>query len=180
MTTTPPTPPTLSPDLRAAHAIYMMMAGITKLTWRTLDEHIQQRHPGLTGMHIGALRTLSRQAFTLSELAARLMVTPSTLVPVVDRLQELSLVSRQKDPHDRRRAPLAVSPAGLELLRGLPLAETHVRLIEGLRQLGPARAAELEGLLLELLSHVDPDGWLTRECSAAAGLPETARVSRNG
>lgn len=154
----------------------MLLSGITKLTWRTVEESVQQRHPGLTGMHLGVLRMLSRQAFTLSELSARMTVTPSTLVPVVDRLQELGLMSRQKDPHDRRRSPLVVTPEAHAMLRDLPLAETHAKLIEALRRLGPARARDLQTLLLDLLESMDPEGWLMKECAVTAKLSEVART----
>ncbi|HQV27983.1 MAG TPA: MarR family transcriptional regulator [Thermoflexales bacterium] len=158
----------MPPDVTTAHAIHMLLAGITKLTWRQIEERMQEVHPGLTGMHLGVLRILSRRDFTLSELGLRMTVTPSTLVPVVDRLQELGLVSRQKDPNDRRRTPLAVTPDALALLASLPLHETHARLVDGLRQLGPTRAQALHSLLLELLGAMDPEGALMKECAVAA------------
>ncbi len=162
----------MPPDVTTAHAIHMLVGGIAKLTWRQIEERVQERHPGLTGMHLGVLRILSRRDFTLSELGQRMTVTPSTLVPVVDRLQELGLVSRQKDPNDRRRTPLAVTPDALSLLASLPLHETHARLVEGLRQLGPTRAHTLQSLLLDLLGAMDPEGALMKECAVVVETRE--------
>ena len=162
----------VAPDVTTAHAIHMLLSGITKLTWRQIEERVQEIHPGLTGMHLGMLRILARRDFTLSELGQRMTVRPSTLVPVVDRLQDLGLVSRQKDPHDRRRTPLAVTPEALTLLASLPLHETHARLVDGLRQLGPARAHTLKNLLLDLLGAMDPEGALMKECAVAAEARE--------
>ena len=170
--TEPNAPGLMPPDVTTAHAIHMLVGGIAKLTWRQIEERVQVVHPGLTGMHLGVLRILSRRDFTLSELGQRMTVTPSTLVPVVDRLQELGLVSRQKDPNDRRRTPLAVTPDAIALLASLPLHETHARLVEGLRQLGPGRAHTLQNLLLDLLGAMDPEGALMKECAGAAETRE--------
>ena len=41
------------PDVTTAHAIHMLLGGIAKLTWRQIEERVQEVHPGLTGMHLG-------------------------------------------------------------------------------------------------------------------------------
>lgn len=51
-----------------------------------------------------------------STLAARLTVKPPTVTAVVDGLVARGLVTRQADPHDRRRLPLALTPDGTALL----------------------------------------------------------------
>jgi hypothetical protein len=58
-----------------------------------------------------------------------------------------------------------VTPDALALLASLPLHETHARLVDGLRQLGPTRAHSLQSLLLDLLGAMDPEGALMKECA---------------
>jgi long-chain acyl-CoA synthetase len=51
-----------------------------------------------------------------STLAERLTVKPPTVTAVVDGLVARGLVTRQVDPNDRRRLPLALTAAGSALL----------------------------------------------------------------
>ncbi|MBX7214516.1 MAG: MarR family transcriptional regulator [Thermoflexales bacterium] len=172
---------TPSPDqtrFRAAHAIFMLVGGISRLSLRGIDERLQHHHPQLAGPHLAVLGILSRHAMTLSELAARLILTPSTLVPVIDRLEEQGLIARQKDPHDRRRTPLSVTPAGELILRDVPMADAHAGLIDALDKMGTERVQALQTLLLDLLRHLDPSGRLHGECSAMATVSNTAELPK--
>lgn len=52
----------------------------------------------------------------MSELVARLGVSPSTASGLVDRLVEQGLVSRRDDPADRRQVLMGATPAGSALV----------------------------------------------------------------
>jgi len=76
---------------------------------------------------------------TVGEIADALLVKPHTATELIDRAQELDLVTRARDPEDSRRVRLQLTDHGATVLG--ELTEVHV---EELRRLGP------------LLSPLDP------------------------
>ncbi len=68
---------------------------------------------GVTGPQRLVIRILGRRAeLSAGELSRILLVHPSTLTGVLQRLQGRGLVERRADPQDRRRALLRLTPAG--------------------------------------------------------------------
>jgi DNA-binding MarR family transcriptional regulator len=53
---------------------------------------------------------------SLTEIASRLHVTPSTMSGAVDHLVGLGLLSRADDPTNRRQIRISITPLGLETL----------------------------------------------------------------
>ena len=92
---------------------------------------------------------------TQGTIADALTVDPSRLVALLDRLEERSLIVRQRDPLDRRRHVVSITPAG---------KREHAKLREHFRRLddefmAPLDAAErktLHELLLRLAEVNDP------------------------
>ncbi|GAA2097214.1 hypothetical protein GCM10009759_27160 [Kitasatospora saccharophila] len=106
---------------------------------------------GLKPKHAGLLAALDAgSAASQQELAARLGVAPSLIVSLADQLQALGAVERLRDPDDRRRQVLTLTPEGRRLLsRCAEAAEAadaelaagldpdrRAALAEGLRALG--------------------------------------------
>ena len=54
---------------------------------------------------------------SLSEIAGRLRVTPSTASGAVDHLVGLGLLSRVEDPSNRRQIRVSLTPRGLKAIR---------------------------------------------------------------
>jgi long-chain acyl-CoA synthetase len=81
-----------------------------------------------------------------STLAERLTVKPPTVTAVVDGLVARGLVTRQVDPHDRRRLPLVLTPDGTALLEQAN-ASVGAALVDGLGLVGDHDAhAAVDGL----------------------------------
>lgn len=93
---------------------------------------------GITGPQLWALWELGRSApLSLKDLAARMHLSPSTVVGVVDRLIAKDLVVREADRVDRRRVCLSLSSQGRALIEQAP-NPAQDNLIKGLNSL-PAR-----------------------------------------
>jgi DNA-binding MarR family transcriptional regulator len=144
-----------------AMEIHMLGAILTKRTIMAIESDQVLVEAGISMSQFGVLRALRRSDRTISELSRILMVDPSTLVPVVDALEEKGLAVRGKDPHDRRRVPISLTRRGAEIatkqpMKG-PFAAQENPLLRSVVAMGPERAQLLLTLLREMVSFL-PDG----------------------
>ncbi|HEY5952635.1 MAG TPA: MarR family transcriptional regulator [Kofleriaceae bacterium] len=79
---------------------------------------------------------------TVQVLAERLVLRHNTVVELLDRLEAEGLIRRGRSPDDRRRAVVAITPRGMELLG--KLSASH---LDELRSLAPALVGSLNGVL---------------------------------
>jgi len=79
---------------------------------------------------------------TVQVLAERLQLRHHTVVELLDRLEAAGFARRTRDPDDRRRARVAITARGAELLRKLSLSHR-----EELRMTAPALVASLGRVL---------------------------------
>ncbi len=142
-------PAPVAPDLDvAAGALVDAVRGVVHAlrgASRTAEQQL-----GVHGAELLVLRKLSdRSASSLAELAARTQTDPSTASVVVRGLVDRGLVARTIAPDDRRRTPIAITPAGRRVLFQAP-APAHTRVAHAAAPLGPdallALAAQLSGL----------------------------------
>ena len=94
---------------------------------RTLDSELRQDHRlGLSEYDV-LLRLVRapQRGLRMTELAQRVMFSPSGLTRVVDRLVDEALVDRQRDPGDARVVLARLTEKGHDRLRRA--AQTHLR-----------------------------------------------------
>ncbi len=99
-----------------------------------------------------AIRRWGRQ--TGRELAGRLHVTPGTLVPLIDRLEEQGYLRRVPDQVDRRLTWLELTPKSDQLFQrlwGMGAAKVAV----AIAKLIPKDRNELKRLLNQVADHLD-------------------------
>jgi DNA-binding MarR family transcriptional regulator len=85
-------------------------------------------------------------AMSVTDLAGHMGVTVATMSLAIDRLERRAYVRRDRDPRDRRRVLLRVTPAGVRL-REAKSVRDPVRVEQVLAHLSPAdRDAALRGL----------------------------------
>lgn len=142
---------------RLAVDIRIFNSVITKLTLRDLEQRVSETIPGISLLQYGVMRLLAQEHSTLSELSSRMMLTPSTLVPAIDKLEREGLVVRGKDPNDRRRTPLILTETAHALLASIPPGHPNDRIVRAVEHLGPARARALAAALHDLLAAMATD-----------------------
>ena len=96
----------------------------------------------------------AEECVTAKDIAEKIHVSPSTLVGVLDRLEAKSLIERVRDPADRRRVHVQVTPEGARLTAraSSPFGEafdTAFSKLDAEEQLELARAAAQLGSLLQ-------------------------------
>ncbi|HMH89519.1 MAG TPA: MarR family transcriptional regulator [Streptosporangiaceae bacterium] len=74
---------------------------------------------GVTGRQVAVLIAIDeRVPLSQQEVARRLGVDRTTMVDLIDELEDKGLVQRRQDPADRRRNVVALTPAGAATLDG--------------------------------------------------------------
>ncbi|MDJ0383853.1 MarR family winged helix-turn-helix transcriptional regulator [Streptomyces sp. G-G2] len=109
---------------------------------------------GLTPRHAMTLMHLDGGPVSQRALAERLEVDPSVLVGILNDLEREALVERRRDPADRRRHNVAITPAGSAALRTTNAA------LDGLERvlfaaLSPQDRDTLRGLLNRIDSNAE-------------------------
>jgi len=106
-----------------------------------------EKHVGMTGAQLFVLQKLEEApAQSLNDLAARTHTHQSSVSTIVARLVEQGLVTRTPSPSDGRTFQLHLSSRGRRLAGRAPDAAQQ-RLIQGIRELAPARRRGLASAL---------------------------------
>src|SRR5581483_7853362 len=92
---------------------------------------------------------------TQSTIADALAVDPSRLVALLDSLEERGIIARQRDPQDRRRHVVSITPRGDRELERLREIATRFE-DEFFAPLTADERRELHGLLTRLAALNDP------------------------
>jgi DNA-binding MarR family transcriptional regulator len=90
----------------------------------------------------------AKEGLPCGEIAKRLITRDPDITRLLDRLEKRGLISRSREPKDRRTVLTRITPEGLELLAGLdePVRKMHRR---QLGHLGPESLRKLAALLQE-------------------------------
>jgi DNA-binding MarR family transcriptional regulator len=114
------------------------------------------REYGLTPSQYNVLRILRGEGRPLPilEVADRMLAVVPGITGLIDRLEAMELLARQRSTDDRRVIFVAITPRGLDLLGQLdgPEAALHRRLIG---HLSPAELRELNRLLEKARQSLD-------------------------
>jgi len=111
---------------------------------------------GFDAHHYSVLAILGEGAReTQATIAEALDVDPSRLVALLDSLEERGLVDRQRDPQDRRRHVVTITPAGRKQLQRLRTIAREVE-DEFLAPFSDAERKAFHEQLLRLACEHDP------------------------
>ncbi len=107
-----------------------------------MREHTSATHEPLTVDQIRLLRILSHEPRTLSELAARHGVAPSTMSRSIEVLVRRGWVGRDSDPGDRRLVIVQLTDAGQAAHHALD-RQIEDSLVQRIEELGAAEREQL-------------------------------------
>jgi DNA-binding MarR family transcriptional regulator len=115
-------------------------------------EQLLKAH-NLTGAQYNVLRILrgaEPEGLACSNISDRMISHDPDMTRLLDRMEKRALITRQRQKDDRRVVKTRITPAGLELLKGLdePVREVHKRQFQ---HLPAARLKALAELLDQVL-----------------------------
>ncbi|MGH2540699.1 MAG: MarR family winged helix-turn-helix transcriptional regulator [Actinomycetota bacterium] len=110
-----PAPPNEAADPLGDEVAHLLLA-VTRRARSAVNKDLGPL--GVSWSQVRALRTLARhgEPIRMSELAERLGIARRSATSVVDELAERGLVTRRRDPDDRRAVAVEVAAAGWSLL----------------------------------------------------------------
>lgn len=110
-----------------------------------------KRETGLTGPQLWAIKVIAEESsITISDLARRMYLHPATVVGVINRLESLGLVKRNRISGDRRIVHVELTPEGSRIPKQSPEVAQGL-LVSGLEPLSLKRLKEISGGLEELV-----------------------------
>ncbi len=107
--------PSKSYDLRIFQALRRIIRAID------IHSHKLATQYKITGPQLSCLLALEEQGtLTSANLAKKVHLSPSTVVGIIDRLEEKKLATRKRASLDRRQVHISITPAGEQLLASSP------------------------------------------------------------
>ncbi len=149
--------------------IRILTGMISKLAGQDLERRLQAGGLDVSMPQVAVLRRIQGGSSTISELSGEMLLTPASLVPVVDALERKGLLRRGPDAEDRRRKSLALTPSGQALLTRLPALREDDAVARGLARMRPEQTAQLTCLLRDLACSLVGDRDLVDRALAASG-----------
>ena len=102
-------------DLRILQSLRRIMRAVDIHSRKLVSQH------NVSGPQLSCLLALKENgAMTSAKLAQKVFLSPSTIVGIIDRLEEKRLVLRQRDNKDRRLIHISITMAGEELIAAAP------------------------------------------------------------
>ena len=120
MPRTPREPPEPNPFSEAELRVWRGLLRTHRTVTDELSRRLDREH-GLTLPHYGVLITLvivPDRRLRMTDLAERVLLSPSGMTRAAAWLAERGLVERERDPGDGRSFIVALTPAGVRRLRG--------------------------------------------------------------
>jgi DNA-binding MarR family transcriptional regulator len=143
------TPATQTPQTTGTMGL---LTQLSRVVYRRATEDVL----GIKLKQLIALEYLSRNEGCLQqELGATLMVDPNNCVLLLNELDDQGYVERKRDPQDRRRHIVVITPAGV---KALAKAEAKLETLEGevLSGLDAVEREQLRDLLARAMEGQDP------------------------
>lgn len=112
---TDPEVPQKSYDLRILQSLRRIIRAVDIHSHRLSTQH------KITGPQLACLLTIKEDSpVTSANLAKKVYLSPSTVVGIIDRLEEKKFIERKRDSKDRRQVYISITTAGSQLIEAAP------------------------------------------------------------
>ena len=150
---------------------------------RSIALHSRQLSAGsnITAPQLVCLRTvIDKGPLTATMISREMHVSPSTVVGILDRLEDKNLVVRERSREDRRIVYVRAT-AGKELAQSTP-SPLQQRLSEALQQLSEDEQVQITMALERVVALIDSDAEMVADQSVSAllELPDGAVPPESG
>lgn len=110
-----PEVPKGSYDLRVLQTLRRIIRAVDIHSHKLATQH------KITGPQLACLLTIKEEGpLTSANLAKKVYLSPSTVVGIIDRLEEKKWVERNRDNKDRRQVYISITAAGQQLIEAAP------------------------------------------------------------
>jgi DNA-binding MarR family transcriptional regulator len=133
---------------------------------------------GITMAQAKVLHVLMAGPIHMSELVARLRVTPSTTSGLVEKLVDQGLAVRVDDTADRRQVIVSVTQAGVELMERF--RELNARQLRGLLRTLPEADLDTVERALRILRDATARRRASQTASSSTDPDPTSTTSQQG
>ncbi len=118
------------------------------------SRHLLGRHK-ITGPQLVTLLTIEKyQPVTASAIAGHVYLSPSTVIGILDRLEDKGFIRRDRDRKDRRMVHISLTSQGKDLAQHAP-SPLQERLAEAMNTL-PERDMQHAGIAPTFDGQIDP------------------------
>lgn len=124
----------------------------------------------ITSPQLVCLRTvIEKGPLTATAISREIHVSPSTIVGVLDRLEDKGLVLRERSKEDRRIVFVSATESGRELAKNTP-SPLQQKLSEALKQLPESEQLQITLSLERVMALIDADAELEADQSKSSLL----------
>jgi DNA-binding MarR family transcriptional regulator len=125
------------------------------------------------------LTVTAKDAITVSKLAREINLSASTVVGILNRLEQKGLVTRERDTKDRRIVFVRLTDEGRNLIRNAP-TPLQDSLSKALQQLSEENLAHITGALEQLVSMMEIEEKLAAPILTTGSIPERDLEKQHG
>jgi DNA-binding MarR family transcriptional regulator len=130
----------------------------------------------VTGPQLLCLNTIvDATALTATELARAVQLSPSTVVRILDRLENKGLIQRERSPADRRRVRIQATAKGHQLSLQASYAQLHP-LLRALDRLEPREQESVTATLERLVHLMAVEPFAEARADTRSRPPDLARL----
>ena len=143
------------PDARARAASSVLISQLARRMRRRIEQAVEPL--GLRPRELHALQHLRERGPSAQQTLVELLgIDATNLIAILNRLEDAGLIDRRRDRADRRRAIIALSPQGDQLLANLDRALRRID-DDVLATLTRSERATLNALLAHAVEHIAAD-----------------------